>query len=689
MSKNRIKQAVALLLALVLVVGGVALNPTPATAASGKNIKVGDACYTILPAGNKTVEYVKPATKTCTTASIPDTVKISGKTYQVTSIGANAFKGCTKLKLVTVGYYVKKIGKKSFYGCKGLKDIIIHTTKLTSGNVGSNAFKGISSKAVVAVPKEKLASYKKVLKAKGVTGKNQKIKENKYINEFNPKESQFEIGDPTGVIGGTPTYFMFVNPRTKIGIEKTSQYFAGDTVKLESQFQLLPGIYGHWENDPRELTQNISCCNYCKKCFTDTTFAMHNVLDMWLDHEHTCIPAWWTIFNANGKHLHSYVFVPDPDPCKAVISFTLPESLSCNAKDVKVTNKVEHIDLTSACKISVSGKKITVTIDDVKQEPFYKRFNYEAYMKDMHYQEPKTGDGEIMEHFRNGVTVTVDAKVGSNVEKDNTIKNSMTYYYKGVSHTEDFKLSFHTASMKIAANTDTNGNSLEGAEFDLYRTTTTYDYETNTGIGDWSLFASGLHVGDVVNGLGTGYQANVEGEYRLVQTKAPDGYRQAQPFDFMLTIDTNGKTKITAVDDDDNELPVENGTVMVTFVNYGKPSGKPGNTSTETPSAGGSTGGDTGNSSTGGSQGSTGDAGNVEKKAVATYYKDGVRQFWYTHGAEEFDADGMMSTASVSNYAVAFEGCRLEKITVNGETVDALPEKVPYGTQIGFWYVSN
>lgn len=575
MSKKRIKQVIALLLALVL--GGAALDQTPAAVAAGKNIKSGDSYYTILPTKSQTAEYVKPAKKSCTSASIPDTVKISGKVYKVTSIGANAFKGCSKLKLVTVGYYVEKIGKKAFYGSKGLKDVIIHTTELSFGNVGADAFKGISDKASVAVPREKLVSYKKILKAKGLAGKKQKVKGNEYINEFNPKESQFEIGDITGVIGGTPTRFGFVNPWTKIGIEKTNQYFAGDTVKLESQFQLLPPIYGHWENDPRELTQSISRCNYCKKYFTDTTFDMHNVSDLWLDHEYKCIYRWWTIVNANGKHLHSYVFVPDPNPCKVVISFTLPESLSCSAKDVKVVaNGVDHIDWTDACKIIVSGRNITVTIDDVKSEPFYKRFNYEAYMKDMHYQEPETGDGEIMEHFRNAVAVTVDAKVGSNVGTDNTIKNSMTYYYKGADYTENFKLSFHTASMKIAANTDTNGNSLEGAEFDLYRTTTTFN-EDNMGVSDWSLFASGLHVGDVVNGLGTGYRANVEGEYRLVQTKAPDGYRQAQPFDFMLTIDTNGKTKITAVDDDDNELPVENGVVMVTFVNYGK-SSKSGNT---------------------------------------------------------------------------------------------------------------
>lgn len=94
MLKNRLKQVNTLLLAFVLIVGGIAFDPAQAAAAATKTIKVGNAYYTILPAGNKTVEYVKPTTKTCTSVNIPDTVKISGKTYKVTDIAANAFKGC-------------------------------------------------------------------------------------------------------------------------------------------------------------------------------------------------------------------------------------------------------------------------------------------------------------------------------------------------------------------------------------------------------------------------------------------------------------------------------------------------------------------------------------------------------------------------------------------------------------------
>ena len=89
------------------------------------------------------VEYSAPKMKSKTTYVIPNTVKINGKAYKVTSISSNAFKGCKKLKEITIGTNVKKIGEKAFYNCKKLNKITIKTTKLTSGNVGGNAFKGL------------------------------------------------------------------------------------------------------------------------------------------------------------------------------------------------------------------------------------------------------------------------------------------------------------------------------------------------------------------------------------------------------------------------------------------------------------------------------------------------------------------------------------------------------------------
>ena len=184
----------------------------------GENVTVDGAHYTVTSAGDnkKTVTYTA-SSKNVAVVTIPDTVTINGAEYKVTAIadkaffgnkklttvkissevadiGKNAFSGCAKLKTVTIGtkvtvigdkaFYkctalkkitipsnVNRIGKQAFSGCKNLKTITIKTVKLTSKNVGSKAFKGIHSKAVIKVPKKKLASYKRILKAKGVSSK--------------------------------------------------------------------------------------------------------------------------------------------------------------------------------------------------------------------------------------------------------------------------------------------------------------------------------------------------------------------------------------------------------------------------------------------------------------------------------------------------------------------------------------
>ncbi len=147
---------------------------------------------------NPTVEFTAPVNKKAKSVTIPATVKINGITYKVTSIAKNAFKNnnkltkvtigknittigdrefykCTSLKKITIPSKISKIGKQAFYGCKKLKSITIKTTKLTSKNVGKQAFKGIYAKATIKVPKSKLKAYKKLLKSKGV-GSKAKIK---------------------------------------------------------------------------------------------------------------------------------------------------------------------------------------------------------------------------------------------------------------------------------------------------------------------------------------------------------------------------------------------------------------------------------------------------------------------------------------------------------------------------------
>lgn len=99
---------------------------------------------------------------------IPATVKLDGIKYNVTAISEDAFSRCKQIKYVSIGKNVISIGKKVFYGCKKLKKITIKSTKLKKKNIGRLAFKGISKKVTVKVPKKKKKTYKKWLKSKGI-----------------------------------------------------------------------------------------------------------------------------------------------------------------------------------------------------------------------------------------------------------------------------------------------------------------------------------------------------------------------------------------------------------------------------------------------------------------------------------------------------------------------------------------
>lgn len=113
--------------------------------------------------------------KGLTSLVIPSSVKISGKVYKVISVADNALKGMGKLKKLEIGANIEHIGKGAFNGCKNLKRIVIKSKKLTLEKTGSNAFKGINSKAVIKVPKSRITSYKKIIYVKGA-GKSVKVK---------------------------------------------------------------------------------------------------------------------------------------------------------------------------------------------------------------------------------------------------------------------------------------------------------------------------------------------------------------------------------------------------------------------------------------------------------------------------------------------------------------------------------
>ena len=87
--------------------------------------------------------------------------------FKITAIEDGVFKNGTFAEVV-IGKYVESIGKNAFRGCAKLKQITIKTDKLTKKSVGENAFKGIADHATVKCPKKMLKTYKKILRSAGV-----------------------------------------------------------------------------------------------------------------------------------------------------------------------------------------------------------------------------------------------------------------------------------------------------------------------------------------------------------------------------------------------------------------------------------------------------------------------------------------------------------------------------------------
>lgn len=124
------------------------------TVAKGKTYTAGNFKYKMTNASTNGKGTVTLAATTksksdskFTSCKITDTVKIGGKTFKVTAIGDNAFKGYKKLKTITIE-------------SKNLK------------SVGKDAVKNIHKKATIKVPKDKIKEYKKLFNKKtGFTSK--------------------------------------------------------------------------------------------------------------------------------------------------------------------------------------------------------------------------------------------------------------------------------------------------------------------------------------------------------------------------------------------------------------------------------------------------------------------------------------------------------------------------------------
>ena len=133
--------------------------------------KIGDLYYN-LNETDKNAVVTSGDYSGLTTANIPASVRYSGTTYSVTSIGGSAFAYCSSLTSVTIPNSVTSIGDYAFYHCFSLTSVTIPNsvtsigehafqscsglTSVTIGNsvtsIGESAFEECSSLTSVTIP---------------------------------------------------------------------------------------------------------------------------------------------------------------------------------------------------------------------------------------------------------------------------------------------------------------------------------------------------------------------------------------------------------------------------------------------------------------------------------------------------------------------------------------------------------
>lgn len=137
-------------------------KPAATKAKVGTKLAAGGNTYVVTKVGSE-VRFSK-AKFGIKSLSIPATIKVSGITYKVTSISANAVKNNKKIKSATIGANVKSIAVKAFNNCPNLKKVTVKSTKLTKKTASKKSFNKVNKKMVVKVPKKVKKTYVKIFK---------------------------------------------------------------------------------------------------------------------------------------------------------------------------------------------------------------------------------------------------------------------------------------------------------------------------------------------------------------------------------------------------------------------------------------------------------------------------------------------------------------------------------------------
>ena len=139
-------------------------------------------------------------------------------------------------------------------------------------------------------------------------------------------------------------------------------------------------------------------------------------------------------------------------------------------------------------------------------------------------------------------TLKANAKIGS---EGNPNQVHLTYGH--AQETDKDTVLTYTTKYTVEK-VDGNGNPLAGAGFTLYK----YD-ATVEGDDKWVAIGEQKLIESLDEGAKAIYEWNglAEGQYKLVETKVPDGYNQAKDIEFTITCTelTDGRTEVTSVTD--------------------------------------------------------------------------------------------------------------------------------------------
>lgn len=321
----------------------------------------------------------------------------------------------------------------------------------------------------------------------------------------------------------------------KVKVTESTEYSAGDAIPFSAVICMHPDIYGGW-GTRASYGKWIGCVGCGRQFSSSEELAIHIAMDT-----EGC-----TGNNEFTMHEEAYTesyWIPDDAPCKTVFHFTLPDGLSYREDSVKLMHSQDGEIDSSAYRKEISGNELTITIDDIKAEPF---FSYEM---------------ENHGGIRFLTSVLFDTEMNGN-----TASATVSYSYKGTEKTIDLgRFTLYAASLQIK-NTDVSGNAVTGSKFALYKERIVYN-GSNIGKPKFYKIAEGTSESGIL-----GFKGISEGRYKLKQA-VPAGYKPMSDIIFNVSMTAkDGNITSLAVKDDFGEnisweADMETGVISAAIVN--------------------------------------------------------------------------------------------------------------------------